>query len=539
MGYDGSDIVARNCQFVACGTGVGTFFPIGRPSGNVTVYNALFNGCAYPIWCDQHATAINVSAVGYTDFCGAESAPSGVAITNSILAGPGDLVYGNGDPDNPVPLILDHTTTNTSSAGLFQQVGGGGFYLVDGSTNRDTGTSAIDAQLLADLRSKTTYPPTIVSNAYLGPADVILNPQAQRDTDQIDRGWEYDPLDYCFGAVEVTNCNFVVTPGTAIGGFGTSNATWALNINNGASVSCQGTPTAPVRFAEYSLVQEQTNAAWRMPDYALIADDAGTTGDLQFACRFVNFSCFAFDTCLLGLVSSANSLQDCQFYGGYSAFYYGPIGITNCLFCRHNIQVEPVYNYYQASVCNSLFYGGWFEVLTASGTNSVIRDNLFDRTTATLDDATYRGGYNAYVTNFSRLFPANAHDIILTNTDYRAGPLGNNFYYPTNGGMLSTLINRGSTNADSVGLYHETVMTNIIGGLEIKETNSLVDVGYHVAAVDTNGIPIDTDGDGIPDVLEDLNGNGNAADDLTSWLIYNSRNGLLTGNGLQVFTPLK
>jgi hypothetical protein len=35
-----------------------------------------------------------------------------------------------------------------------------------------------------------------------------------------------------------------------------------------------------------------------------------------------------------------------------------------------------------------------------------------------------------------------------------------------------------------------------------------VDIGYHYVAVDTNGIPLDSNGDGIPDYLQDANGNG-------------------------------
>jgi Regulator of chromosome condensation (RCC1) repeat/Bacterial TSP3 repeat len=67
----------------------------------------------------------------------------------------------------------------------------------------------------------------------------------------------------------------------------------------------------------------------------------------------------------------------------------------------------------------------------------------------------------------------------------------------------SALINAGSTTADLVGLYHFTTQTN-----QMKETNSPVDIGYHYVAVDGNGNPVDTDGDGIPDYIEDANGNG-------------------------------
>jgi hypothetical protein len=53
--------------------------------------------------------------------------------------------------------------------------------------------------------------------------------------------------------------------------------------------------------------------------------------------------------------------------------------------------------------------------------------------------------------------------------------------------------------------------------------------------------PADSDSDLFADYLEDLNGNGtyDPASGETDWQTYNSQNGLITGNGLQVFTPLK
>ncbi len=100
--------------------------------------------------------------------------------------------------------------------------------------------------------------------------------------------------------------------------------------------------------------------------------------------------------------------------------------------------------------------------------------------------------------------------------------------------MLSLLINAGSRNATNAGLYHYTVLTS-----QVKETNTTVDIGFHYVATDANGVPIDTDGDGVPDYLEDRNGNGTLDSGETDWQTYNSPNGLSGGGGLQVFTPLK
>jgi hypothetical protein len=73
------------------------------------------------------------------------------------------------------------------------------------------------------------------------------------------------------------------------------------------------------------------------------------------------------------------------------------------------------------------------------------------------------------------------------------------------------LANRGSRAADLAGLYHFTTSTN-----QLKETNSPVDIGFHYVAV-TNGVPVDADGDGIPDYLEDANGNGAVNSGETDW----------------------
>ena len=54
-----------------------------------------------------------------------------------------------------------------------------------------------------------------------------------------------------------------------------------------------------------------------------------------------------------------------------------------------------------------------------------------------------------------------------------------------------------------LGLYHFTTQTN-----QVKETNSIVDIGYHYVAVNAYGQPVDSNGDGIPDYLEDANGDG-------------------------------
>jgi len=72
------------------------------------------------------------------------------------------------------------------------------------------------------------------------------------------------------------------------------------------------------------------------------------------------------------------------------------------------------------------------------------------------------------------------------------------------------------------------------------EGTAQVAIGYHYIAVGANGLPLNTNGDGIPDYLSDANGDGvyDPGVDPSNWLI-GPFNGLSAGNGLSVFTPLK
>jgi hypothetical protein len=146
-----------------------------------------------------------------------------------------------------------------------------------------------------------------------------------------------------------------------------------------------------------------------------------------------------------------------------------------------------------------------------------IRDCSFDQVTFTtngdqfITDTNYSDfDYNAY-TNASNLFPVGcAHDKKSVTFNWQTGFAGT-YYLPTNP-TNSVLINAGDVTADTVGLYHFTTQTN-----QLKETNSVVDIGYHYVALGTNGFPVDTDGDGIPDYLEDANGNGVVDSGETDW----------------------
>jgi hypothetical protein len=202
-----------------------------------------------------------------------------------------------------------------------------------------------------------------------------------------------------------------------------------------------------------------------------------------------------------------------------------PVSFDNNLFERSSFYAEDSA---VLSLHNNLFRYSDVQLDCWAGTGWVVADNFFDSSANVPDSTTTLAhGYNAYL-NTTRFNPTNTTDKVITNFLFASGALGK-YYQGTN-----LMQNAGSRGADLAGLYHYTTRIN-----QIKETNSVVDIGYHYVALNTAGLPFDTDGDGVSDYLEDSNGNGNGSDDATSWINYNSPNGLTNGSGLQVFTPLK
>jgi hypothetical protein len=75
---------------------------------------------------------------------------------------------------------LDYCVTNAGNEGFYQIAGAAGYYLSDESTNRGVGTTNIPSAVLADLETKTTYPPVVVPFGWFT-NDYTFFPQAQRD----------------------------------------------------------------------------------------------------------------------------------------------------------------------------------------------------------------------------------------------------------------------------------------------------------------------------------------------------------------------
>ncbi len=546
---DSGDIYLRNVQLLNCYIGM-------KGGANLHVQNGLFTNIVTLFWCGgcneeegpNNGTPVNIHGEHLTiDSCanfGFGTTANQISLANSLLLGVPDQTQ--------CTLTTDHTEEVDGSA--FQSVGAGNYYLADG-TYRDAGTTDISPWLLAELETKTTYPPIILTNAIM--INTTLNPQAQRDTDAPDLGYHYDPLDYVMSGVALTNATLTLTNGVAIGVYGTN----GIQLRKGGKIYSEGTPINLNRFVRYQAVQEQSSV-W------------GTTGSTMSVIQMMDFFSYTevrmrfTDISLLSdayhkryfvhnnlLGFKAIALRDCFWRGGFmdlgisNPFCFGcqlaTVSFTNCLVQRVNFKVTQGHSLFpmpgedqtplQTLLYNNLFLGGTvsLEDNTANAAWYVF-DNLFDTVNLSNDGSEpWPNDYNGYHST-TQLPGSGGHDVTVANADYQSGALGS-YYYPTTGGNLSLLIDAGSRYATNAALYHYTTTAD-----QVKEVpTSTVDIGFHYVAVNGSDQPVDTDGDGLPDYFEDANGDGNGANDPTSWQVYNSPNGLAAGTGLQVFTPLK
>ncbi len=365
--------------------------------------------------------------------------------------------------------------------------------------------------MLADLQQKTTYPPLWLTNTTVS-VNTNLNPQAARDTQAApDLGYHYDPIDYIADQWAITNATLTLTNGVAIA---TCNEAGFL-LQDGSAIISIGSPVFPNWFVRYSSVQEQPISLSGTNSGVITVLPAYTSAMPSAQYRFTKFACpagggnhlYDYDA------SSYSSLlvQDCEFWGGQNTLT-GASNTTatlrNNLFYRSVITAAATNLTSTLNLTNNLVFGGLVTIVQPTNNVWSAFNNDFD--SCTITNSTLTNGYNAYLKCSGRLYPTNSHDVVSSGTlAYQSGPLGA-FYQSAS----SALINKGNTNASLLGLYHYTTTTN-----EVKETNSIVDIGYHYVAVGTNGLPLDSNSDGIPDYLSDANGNGLVDAGETNWAI--------------------
>jgi len=499
MEYGGWQDTIRDCQFISCNYGV-VNSQTAMTLENILMYRVYkpFVGDIFDIHA-SHLTVRECNAL--IDGLGATVT---LRITNSILVN----MTNWGTSSYYTNAVLVGTDSS-----VFQTVGAAAHYLAANSPYRNIGTANISSTLLADLKKKTTYPPIVIPQGNFTNS-VVLHPQAQRDTDTLDLGYHYEPLDFALGSVHLTNATMEVKAGTVLATFVPGAGERGLALMRAAKFFCDGSPTNLIRIVRYNTVQEQANTNWsayRGP--SVLSEWYSDSPGPEARFRFTQWSTPAQDsTHFYGWQGNMPevSFTDCQFHGGAFNSDWPTLNMTNNLFERVYVSVVEN-NPMSTAFFNNTFYGGTLDLGQDSGTWT-FKDNLFDKTTISVWAGSVSNDYNAYITNYSRLSSGAAHDLILTNSPaYHTGPLGH-YYFPTNDGMLSKLINAGSvTNAGLRGLSHFTTTTN-----QVKETNSWLDIGFHFVAV-TNGVPFDADGDVTPDYAEDANGNGSVNSGETDW----------------------
>jgi hypothetical protein len=403
--------------------------------------------------------------------------------------------------------------------------------------------SALETVMAAALKTRTTYPPVIYSNITLA-TDTTLPAQAQRDMDAPDLGYHYDPLDYLVNGVSLS-ATLTLGQGVAVGVMGD----YGLNLQSGGHVNGTGTPTTLNPLCFYGNVQETIPVAG---DAAVLRMDGTPNSTLSFRFTDLALRPGTMVSPVLHLPSGSASgtlaLRDCQLRGCKLAL--APTGSVSTLTVglTNNFVEWSDLNFTRGSdvpltvfLYNNLFRSNSFNLsYTNGGSNPTwrIRDNLFYMTSQTFSPWSSNAivSYNGFTSGTGNSLGGS--NSFTVTADFQSGPLGG-YYYPTNGGGLSTLINADTnrTPADA-GLYHFTVKT-AANTKEGADTPAYVDIGYHYAAVNASNQPVDTDGDGVPDYLEDVDGNGSLDSGETDWQTYNSANGLSAGNALKVFTPLK
>jgi hypothetical protein len=401
----------------------------------------------------------------------------------------------------------------------FQTVGAGQHYLTNNSAWRDAGTTNINTDLLAYLKRSTTYPPAVYSNSLLSSA-TVFTPQAPRDANAPDLGYHVAPLDYATSALWVSNCVLTVTNGVAIGGFGLS----SIMLQRNTELALKGLATDPVQMTRYSAVQEQP-MLWGIesPASTAVINTFWTNGLAPaIRARFTMFDLpagwdyhlYSYDSVSTGYTNI--SVRDCQFSAGRLYLYEmngGRYAFTNNLFERIDLQI---YDAAQLEFRNNNLVGvsGWISQTNASA-SWYFKDNLLDGCSLVNGTSNLVHEYNAYYqsTAFYSIYTTNATEKGLSALSYQRGLFGR-WYQPAG----SELINAGSaSSAGSVGFYWYCTTTN-----NAAEENSALDIGYHSVALNSSSQPWDTNDDGTPNYIEDLDGDGisdpNELSGLKIWL---------------------
>ncbi len=510
-----SNLVVRNAQFSHCQYGLSLNTPyVHTEIDNVLAHDltGFVNGQLFYLY-GQHLTLDHANYFGFDGSydpseCSSPP-PSVIFLTNSLITAVPEWGVITVGFTNATEFIVDNT-------GIYKSVAAGDHYLADDSPYRDIGRIDLGDEMLADLKKKTTFAPV-----YSAPTNSLLNVTVERDVELPDLGYHYDPLDWILTNRTLVSETLWITNGAAVGVHNSQEGAWGLLTLKSGNFISSGTALDPNEMVWCNTVQEGflTNGIDQVT-CPIIAFEINS--ECKINARFTQFSRMGGEAGIINPGEGCNNgsyyFKDSRFSGNEVNFAsYGimspiSVALTNCLFERTSLRFSA--SFYDSRVSltafNNLFYGcPWVaEPAGADFVNGTLRDNFFyTNTFSTNSYVAFTNDHNAYITNYQRLSPNACGDVTLTNFTFLAGPAG--FYYQPSNSLLS---NAGSWAATNVGLYHFTTQTN-----QAKETNSIVDIGLHYVALDVNGNPVDTDGDGAPDYIEDKDGDGIADAGETSW----------------------
>lgn len=573
-----------DCQFVQCYAGV-----VNEFGGTDGFHNVLFAGCYDAVAGDTNAYAVEMEQVtaDVIKLWDSTASPSRLALTNSI-------VFGS---IGSVSAYSAQSVTVAPDPANFQTNGAGKYYLAAASSLRQSGSTNISALLRAELKQKSTSPPLALPQLMNLTSDLTLTPQVLRYIGGApDRGYYYAAVDYTVAFMTVFG-NLTIEPGTTIamrnepivgqGGY----TYWGLDLRQNSSVVSHGLPNRPNIFTDAQTVQEQDEFACSslfVPDFQGSSDDTAPVMDFRFSKLYTPAGGFAvwggdwefvnYGDSLASFNSLANwTMRDCEVHGGRISLglpdiqidltqYYGAgvVDWENNLFENVNINLNPATYWYNGVVNfdesvtarNNLFKGAnWMllEPVPASAGNWTFTDNLFDGIDFQTDPAMplnfdYNGYYPlpasqtlyntlAYTLSLTAgdstaLFSATndlggLHEVFLNNAlPYVSGAFGN-YYLST----VTPLWQSGSRTAADAGLSQYTTFIN-----QGKDSASQpVNIGLHYVAA-TNSLPLDSDGDGVPDFVEVEHGtaiNNTMTDGITNDLYNPAYDDVdLSGSGL-------
>ncbi|HTI72503.1 MAG TPA: hypothetical protein VMF06_21185 [Candidatus Limnocylindria bacterium] len=435
----------------------------------------------------------------------------------------------------------------------FQIVGGGSHYLLATSNFRNVANSgALSTTRQADLQARTTEGPVVlaVGAGQSSPLDIT----ADRDTDGFDLGYHYDPLDYLVSQFAVPNsgAGTILKAGVAVGIYGN----YGFSVPEGGTISGEGVPLMMNRLVGFMASQDQTVAlnpsgtAVATPTTAGLFDVSTATSTSSsvvkpvISLRFTDLPAMGhiqnfFNATTYPMNLKTVTLKDCWLRGinlatatttasgqNYLPSTAPSVTLWNNLLERTAVNFSQGYftaanNPLDFDLLNNTV---WYCSLTIVYNDTtatlhpgwVLQDNLFDNTSISF---TGNGSYLTYVSrSYNGYAPATAttlggtSDTTLTSVVYNSvSAVGWTWYVGSTPSVGTTDYDSTRTGA-AAGLYHYTRSTS-----QTKETTSSLDIGFHYVALVSNK-PADSDSDGIPDYLEDSNGDGTyAAGDISNW----------------------